>query len=544
MSGVCAFNDLMSKNSANYVSLSPLSFIKRAASVYPNRKAVVYNEIEYSWSETYKRCCKLASALKRLGVSRGDVVATMLPNVPAMYEAHFGIPMVGAVINAINIRLDAAAVAFILSHSKTKVLLVDPELAGVVSKALSLLEGRSPVVINVRDDSYTQGSEVGDLEYETLLDAETDVGGWQLPSDEWDAIALGYTSGTTGDPKGVVTHHRGAYLNAVSNVLSWSLPQEVTYLWTLPLFHCNGWCFPWTMAAIAGTNVCLRRVDAKQIVALIKRHGVTHYCGAPIVHSMIADAVQGGVDEFSHKVHGLIAGAAPPASILERMENIGFDLTHVYGLTETYGPAAVCAKHADWDNLPLEQRVLLNGRQGVAYPLQEEVAVLDPETLLPVPFDGETVGEIMFKGNIVMKGYLENEKATKEAFSGGWFHSGDLAVVHPDGYLKITDRLKDIIISGGENISSLEVESVIDSHPSVHMVAVVAMPDSKWGEVPAAFVQLRDGCAVSEAELISYCKERLASFKTPKKIIFENLQTTSTGKIQKFHLRQKLAGAA
>lgn len=544
MSGVCAFNDLMSKNSANYVSLSPLSFIKRAASVYPNRKAVVYNEIEYSWAETYKRCCKLASALKRLGVSRGDVVATMLPNVPAMYEAHFGIPMVGAVINAVNIRLDAAAVAFILSHSKAKVLLVDPEFADVVAKALSLLEGCSPVVIDVRDDSYIQGSELGGLEYERLLDAETDVEGWQLPSDEWDAIALGYTSGTTGDPKGVVTHHRGAYLNAVSNVISWNLPQEVTYLWTLPLFHCNGWCFPWTMAAIAGTNVCLRRVDAKRIVELIKRHGVSHYCGAPIVHSMIADAVQGGADEFTHKVHGLIAGAAPPASILERMENIGFDLTHVYGLTETYGPAAVCAKHSDWDNLPLEQRVLLNGRQGVAYPLQEEVAVLDPQTLLPVPFDGETVGEIMFKGNIVMKGYLANEKATKEAFAGGWFHSGDLAVVQSDGYLKITDRLKDIIISGGENISSLEVESVIDSHPSVHMVAVVAMPDSKWGEVPAAFVQLRDGCVVSESELISYCKQRLASFKTPKKIIFENLQTTSTGKVQKFNLRQKLAGAA
>lgn len=544
MSGVCAFNDLMSKNSANYVSLSPLSFIKRAASVYPNRKAVVYNETEYSWAETYTRCCKLSASLKRLGVSRGDVVSVMLPNVPAMYEAHFGIPMMGAVINAINIRLDAAAVAFILSHSKTKVLLVDPEFVDVVSQALSLLEGRLPVVINVHDESYTQGSELGDLEYERLLDAESDVNEWQIPNDEWDAIALGYTSGTTGDPKGVVTHHRGAYLNAVSNVLSWSLPREVTYLWTLPLFHCNGWCFPWTMAAIAGTNVCLRRVDANRIVELIKRHGVTHYCGAPIVHSMIADAVQGSVGEFGHKVHGLIAGAAPPASVLERMEKIGFDLTHVYGLTETYGPAAVCAKHPDWDNLPLEQRVLLNGRQGVAYPLQEEVAVLDSETLLPVPSDGETVGEIMFRGNIVMKGYLKNEKATAEAFSGGWFHSGDLAVVHPDGYLKITDRLKDIIISGGENISSLEVESVIDSHPSVHMVAVVAMPDSKWGEVPAAFVQLRDGCVVSESELIGYCKQRLAGFKTPKKIIFENLLTTSTGKIQKFHLRQKLAGAA
>ncbi|SFT94754.1 acyl-CoA synthetase [Halomonas saccharevitans] len=540
MSETCHYNDALEKNAANYVSLSPLSFIRRAAAVYPDRTALIYNETRYSWQQTYARCCRLASMLRQFGVNRGDTVAVMLPNVPAMYEAHFGVPMVGAVLNAINIRLDPEAVAFILEHSRSRLLLVDPEYVDVVEKALARLEGPAPTVINVPDPSQGVERAIGEFDYETLLADQPVWEEWQLPADEWDAIALGYTSGTTGNPKGVVTHHRGAYLNATSNVLAWNLPASVVYLWTLPMFHCNGWCFPWTLAAIGGTNVCLRRVDPEQILKLIGQHGVSHFCGAPIVHAMIADAADASQAMIEHRVSGLIAGAAPPASVFKRMEKIGIELTHVYGLTETYGPASICVKQDGWDQLPLEERVRLNGRQGVTYPLQESIAVLDSVTLDPVPADGQTVGEIMFRGNIVMKGYLRNEAATREAFAGGWFHSGDLAVMEPDGYIKIRDRLKDVIISGGENISSLEVEDIIQRHADVEQVAVVAMADAKWGEVPAAFVQLRPGSELSEGELIGFCRENISRFKVPKKVVFGPLPTSSTGKIQKFQLRQRL----
>lgn len=543
MDGLCSFNQALEKTPANHVALSPLSFLKRAASVYADNTAVIYGDKEYSWSQTNRRCRQLASVLKGYGISRGDTVSVMLPNVPAMYEAHFGVPMTGAVLNAINIRLDAEAVAFILDHSRTRLLLVDPEYAGVVEKALSMLENSAPIVINVSDPSFDKGSSIGDLEYEELLAAQSELAECTPPLDEWDAIALGYTSGTTGNPKGVVSHHRGAYLNAVSNVLSWGMASNVVYLWTLPMFHCNGWCFPWTLAAIGGTSICLRKVDPELILQLIKQHGVTHYCGAPIVHSMIAEAAAAQTSPIEHKVSGLIAGAAPPAAVLEKMEKIGIELTHVYGLTETYGPATVCVKQNDWADRTLEERVRLNGRQGVTYPLQEEVLVLDPNTMQPVPADGKTVGEIMFRGNIVMKGYLRNESATAEAFAGGWFHTGDLAVVHADGYIKISDRSKDVIISGGENISSLEVEDIIQRHPDVELVAVVPLADEKWGEVPAAFVQLRDGSTLTEQELIDFCRENMSRFKAPKKIIFERIPTTSTGKIQKFVLRQQLAAA-
>jgi fatty-acyl-CoA synthase len=542
MTELCSFNQVLEKNAANYVSLSPLSFIKRAAKVYPDRAAVIYEDKTYTWRQTYGRCRKLASVLKGFGITRGDTVSTILPNIPTMYEAHFGVPMMGAVLNTINTRLDAEAVAFIFNHSRTRLLLMDSEYADVIEKALLLVKGTKPIIINVSDPNYGQGKPIGDFEYEALLTEQPDDSRWELPADEWDAIALGYTSGTTGNPKGVVTHHRGAYLNAMSNVLSWNLASNVVYLWTLPMFHCNGWCFPWTLAAIGGTSVCLRRVDAKKIHHLVRKHHVSHYCGSPIVHSMIADAALIQPTPIEHKISGLIAGAAPPTSVLERMDRLGFELTHVYGLTETYGPATVCVKQDDWPERPMKEQIELNSRQGVSYPSQEEVIVLDPDTLMPVPFDGKTVGEIMFRGNIVMKGYLRNETATKKAFEGGWFHTGDLAVVHADGYIKITDRSKDVIISGGENISSLEVEDIIQRHPEVELAAVVAMPDEKWGEVPAAFVQLILGSEVSEETLIDFCRENMSHFKAPKKIIFGSIPITLTGKIQKFELRQLLSG--
>lgn len=541
MTELCSFNQVLGKNAANFVPLSPLSFIKRAAIVYPDRAAVIYEDKTYTWHQTYGRCCQLASVLKGFGISRGDTVSVMLPNIPAMNEAHFGVPMVGAVLNAINTRLDAEAIAFIFNHSRTKLLLMDSEYAEVIEQALLLVEGTKPIIISISDPNYGKEKSIGDFDYEALLAEQPEDSKWELPSDEWDAIALGYTSGTTGNPKGVVTHHRGAYLNAMSNVLSWNLASNVVYLWTLPMFHCNGWCFPWTLAAIGGTSVCLRRVDPDQIHHLLRKNHVTHYCGAPIVHSMIADAAEAQSTPIEHKVSALIAGAAPPTSVLERMERLGFELTHVYGLTETYGPATVCVKQDDWAELPMKERAELNGRQGVSYPSQEEVLVLDPDTLIPVPLDGKTVGEIMFRGNIVMKGYLRNETATNEAFEGGWFHTGDLAVAHPDGYIKITDRSKDVIISGGENISSLEVEDIIQRHPEVELAAVVAMSDEKWGEVPAAFVQLRLGSELSEEALIDFCRENISRFKAPKKIIFGNIPTTLTGKIQKFGLRQLLS---
>jgi len=528
----------LEKTAANYASLSPLTFLAKAAAVYPDRLALIYGERRISWAETYTRCRRLASALNRRGIGMGDTVAVMAPNVPATYEASFGVPMTGAVLNTLNIRLDAEAIAFQLKHSEARVLLTDREFSGTISRALTLL-AHPPLVIDINDPLYEGGELLGEIEYEALLtegDSEYD---WKLPSDEWDAIALNYTSGTTGNPKGVVYHHRGAYLNAVSNILSWGMPPHAVYLWTLPMFHCNGWCFPWTMAANAGTNVCLRKVDPTLIFDAIRKHHVTHMCAAPIVYNMLIDMPQAPGSDLTHRVSGFIAGSAPPVSTIEGMERLGFDITHVYGLTETYGPASVCAKHEAWATLPLEERAVLNARQGVAGPMQEAMTVLDPHTLEPVPWNGRTTGEIMFRGNITMKGYLKNPEATAEAFSGGWFHTGDLAVVDPDGYVRITDRSKDVIISGGENISSIEVEEVLFRHPAVEVVAVVAKPDEKWGEVPWAFIQLKPGASVTEAEIRSFCREHLAPYKVPKAVVFGAIPKTSTGKLQKFRLREQ-----
>ncbi len=533
----------LEKNAANFTPLSPLSLLARTAAVYPGRTAVIYGDVSLSWSTVYERCRRLASALSRHGIGEGDTVAAMLPNVPAMNEAHFGVPMTGAVLNTLNTRLDAEAIAFMLDHGEAKVLLTDREFSPTIEKALTLVN-KKPLVIDVDDPAFEGGKRLGTVDYDTFI-AGGDAGyDWQLPGDEWNAIALNYTSGTTGNPKGVVYHHRGAYLNAVSNILSWGMAPHPVYLWTLPMFHCNGWCFPWTLAAAAGTSVCLRRVEAQAIFDLIRAHKVTHYCGAPIVHNLLLNAPASMKQGIKHTVNCLVAGAAPPVAVIEGMEKMGFNLTHVYGLTETYGPAAVCAKHEAWDALDVERRAELNGRQGVAYHLQQGMTVMDPETMQAVPHDGETMGEIMFRGNITMKGYLKNEAATREAFAGGWFHSGDLGVLQPDGYVKIKDRSKDIIISGGENISSIEVEDALYRHPAVLAAAVVAKPDAKWGEVPCAFVELKAGTAPSEQEIIDHCRTRMAHFKAPRQVVFGELPKTSTGKIQKFVLRAQVRSAS
>ena len=530
----------LEKNAANYVPLTPLTFIERSAYVYPDRIAVIHGARRYTWLESYTRSRRLASALKQLGVGKSDTVAVVLNNTPEMFECHFGVPATGAVLNTINTRLEPEAVAFMLNHAEAKVLITDREFARVVAKAIELANRPDLIVIDVDDPEYSgPGERVGTLEYEALLETGSPDFAFEQPADEWHAISLNYTSGTTGNPKGVVYHHRGAYLNAMSNIVSWGMPPHSVYLWTLPMFHCNGWCFAWTMAANAGTNVCLRRVDARLIFEAIREHGVTHYCGAPIVHSLLANAPESWREGIDHKVYGLVAAAPPPAAVIEGMAKIGIDLTHVYGLTETYGPAAVCAKHDEWNSLPLAEQVALNGRQGVRYHAQEGITVLDPQTMEPVPWDNQTMGEIMFRGNLVMKGYLKNPDATEESFRGGWYHTGDLAVMQADGYVKIKDRSKDVIISGGENISSIEVEDALYKHPAVMAAAVVALPDPKWGEVPAAFVELRDGVTVTEAELITHCREHLAGFKSPKKVIFGPLPKTSTGKIQKFVLREQ-----
>jgi fatty-acyl-CoA synthase len=533
----------LDKTPANFVPLSPLSFLERTANVYPELTSVVYEGRHYTWKETRARCRRFASWLTRNGIGRGDTVAAMLPNVPAMVEVHFAVPMAGAVLNALNIRLDAAAIAFQLDHGGAKIILVDPEFAGVVADALKLMHGPRPQVIDVDDRMYPGSHRIGELEYEYAV-ASGDPGFvGHRPADEWDAIALGYTSGTTGNPKGVVTHHRGAYLNAVSNILAGQLGAHPVYLWTLPMFHCNGWCFPWTLAAAAGVNVCLRKVDPAKIFDLIPRHGVTHMAGAPIVYNTLINAPDAPKGAAAKPVIGLIAGAAPPMAVLAGAETIGIKLTHVYGLTEVYGPASVCAEQPGWDDLPVAERATLKRRQGVPYPLQEAVTVLDPETMREVPRDGETIGEVMFRGNIVMKGYLKNEKATKEALAGGWFHTGDLGVLDEFGYVIIKDRSKDIIISGGENVSSVEVEDVLYKHPAILFAAVVAKPDPKWGEVPCAFVELKDGVSATEAEIIAYCREHLPGFKTPKTIVFSAIPKTSTGKIQKFMLRDQVKSA-
>ncbi len=538
------YNQQLPRNSANHAALSPLSFLARSAQVYPERLSVVHGAARYTWAQTYQRCRQLASALAQRGVGAGDTVAAMLPNTPPMFEAHFGVPMLGAVLNTLNTRLDPAAIAFMLDHGEARVLITDREFSATIRAALVLMTGPQPLVVDV-DDPLAEGGElIGALEYEAFLAQGDPHFAWALPGDEWDAIALNYTSGTTGNPKGVVTHHRGAYLNAVSNVVTWSMPQHPVYLWTLPMFHCNGWCFPWTLALQAGVSVCLRRVDPALIFPLIREHRVSHLCGAPIVYGLLINAPESLRQGISHPVAGLIAGAAPPAAIIEGCERIGIDITHVYGLTEVYGPAAVCAKQGDWAGLPIGERATLNARQGVAYPMQEAIAVLDPDTLAPVPADGQTMGEIFFRGNLVMKGYLKNPQATADAFAGGWFHTGDLAVRHPDGYIKIRDRSKDVIISGGENISSIEVEDVLYRHPAVLVAAVVAKPDAKWGEVPCAFVEVRDTASVTAADILTHCRAHLARFKVPKQVVFGPLPKTSTGKIQKFVLREQMRSAS
>jgi fatty-acyl-CoA synthase len=538
------------RNEANFAPMSPLSFIERTAEVYPDRLAIVHGALRQTWAQTYARTRQLASALQKAGIGKNDTVAVMLPNTPPMVEAHFGVPMAGAVLNALNTRLDPEAIAFMLDHGEAKAVIVDPEFAGTMAKALKLRQATTPLlVIDVQDALFTgtdpsAGQPIGSTTYEAFLAGGDPALAWQLPGDEWDAIALNYTSGTTGNPKGVVYHHRGAATNAVSNVLEWDMPKHAVYLWTLPMFHCNGWCFPWTIAARAGVNVCLRRVEAQTIFDLMREHGVTHYCGAPIVQGLLVNAPAAMKVGLPAGIKAMVAGAAPPASMIEGMEQMGFDLTHVYGLTEVYGPATVCAKHNAWNDLDIGERARLNARQGVRYHLQRDVRVLNPETMQPVPQDGETMGEIMFKGNIAMKGYLKNPKATAEAFAGGWFHSGDLAVQYADGYFKIKDRSKDIIISGGENISSIEVEDVLYRHPDVLAAAVVARPDPKWGETPCAFVELKFGVHTTPEDIVRHCKQHLAGFKVPRYVVFGDLPKTSTGKIQKFELRKRAGSAS
>ncbi|MDD5325935.1 MAG: acyl-CoA synthetase [Polaromonas sp.] len=539
------FDQDLAPNEANYAPLSPLSFIERSAEVYPDRLAVVHGSLRRNWAEVFTRCRQLASALERHGIGKGDTVAVMLPNTPPMVEAHFGIPVLGAVLNALNTRQDAETIAFMLDHGEARVVIVDPEFAAIMQKALSLRKATTPLlVIDVEDALYTGPVErIGSITYDEFLATGDANFAWQLPADEWDAIALNYTSGTTGNPKGVVYHHRGAALNALSNILEWDMPKHAVYLWTLPMFHCNGWCFPWTVAARAGVNVCLRRVDPQNIFDAIRQHGVTHYCAAPIVHGLLVNAPASMKHGLPRGVKAMVAGAAPPASMIEGMEALGFELTHVYGLTEVYGPATVCAVQDGWQALDIGERARLNARQGVRYHLERDARVLDSKTMQPVPKDGETMGEIMFKGNIAMKGYLKNPKATQEAFLGGWFHSGDLAVMYPDGYMKIKDRSKDVIISGGENISSIEVEDVLYRHPDVLAAAVVAKPDARWGETPCAFVELKAGATTTAEDIVAHCKKHLAGFKVPRAVVFGELPKTSTGKIQKFELR-KLAGSA
>ncbi|MGE5450489.1 MAG: acyl-CoA synthetase [Acidobacteriota bacterium] len=535
------FDQHLPRRDANFAALSPLTFIQRTAQVYPDRLAIVHGPLRQTWGQTYRRCVQLASALQSHGIGKNDTVAVLLPNTPPMVEAHFGVPMAGAVLNALNTRLDPEAIAFMLDHGEAKAVIVDPELAGTMGKALALRTSTTPLlVIEVQDALYGPATRsLGGLDYDALVASGDPAFAWQPPADEWDAIALNYTSGTTGNPKGVVYHHRGAAINAISNVLEWDMPKHAVYLWTLPMFHCNGWCFPWTVAMRAGVNVCLRRVDAQAILDAMREHGVTHYCGAPIVHAMLVNAPDAMKQGLPPGVKAMVAGAAPPASMIEGMEKLGFDLTHVYGLTEVYGPATVCAKQDAWDGMDIGERARLNARQGVRYHLQQEVCVMDPDTMQPVPHDGQTMGEIMFKGNIAMKGYLKNPRATEDAFAGGWFHSGDLAVQDPDGYIKIKDRSKDIIISGGENISSIEVEDVLYRHPDVVTAAVVAKPDPKWGETPCAFVELKLGSRATPEDIVAHCKQHLAGFKVPRTVIFCEVPKTSTGKIQKFELRKK-----
>ncbi|HLY53398.1 MAG TPA: acyl-CoA synthetase [Steroidobacteraceae bacterium] len=542
------YDEGLERNAANYVPLSPVSFLERSAEVFGDLPAVVHGARRYTWSETRERSARLAAALKSLGIRRGATVSVMLANTPEMIEAHYAVPALNAVLNTLNTRLDAALLAWQMQHCETEVLIGDREFGGVLGEALRLLReqhGRTPQLIEVDDSEYSGGgAALGGEEYEALLARHAPLAALAGAQDEWDAIAVSYTSGTTGNPKGVVTHHRGAYLNAVGNAIDWSMPRFPRYLWTLPMFHCNGWCFPWTVALLAGTHVCLRRIETGAILDAMRRHGVDHYCGAPIVHNMLINADPAAREGIRQRVRGMVAAAAPPAALIDGMARIGFDITHVYGLTETYGPAAVAAKRAHWEKESLAEQTRLNGRQGVRYSLEEGMSVRDPQTLEPVPANGEALGEIMFRGNIVMKGYLKNPAATRAAFAGGWFHTGDLAVLEPDHYVKIRDRSKDVIISGGENISSLEVEDALYRHPAVMACAVVARPDPKWGESPLAYVELKSGAAVTAEELIAHCRGLLASYKLPREVRFEEIPKTATGKIQKYLLRERARSAS
>ncbi len=527
----------LDRTPANYQPLSPLSFLARSADVYPDHIAIVHGELNRNYADFYSRSRRLASALAKRGIKRGDTVAVMAPNLPEVLEAHFGVPMCGAVLNALNVRLDAATVAFILDHGEAKVLITDREFSAVVAEALTKV-AHKPLVIDIDDPTYQGGKLLGEMDYEAFLATGDADYAWSLPEDEWQAISLNYTSGTTGNPKGVVYHHRGAYLNAIGNTMEFSMGQKPVYLWTLPMFHCNGWCFPWSVTAMGGTNICLRRVDPTAIYKAMTRHGVTHFNGAPVVLNMLINAPEEVKKGLKPGIHVGVAGAAPPAAIIAGMEKLGFQVTHLYGLTESYGPAVVCAWHDQWDALPLEERARLKARQGVRYQVLEGLSVRDPETMEPVPADGKTMGEIMMRGNIVMKGYLKNPKATREALAGGWFHSGDLAVMHPDHYAEIKDRSKDIIISGGENISTIEVESVLYRHPAILEAAVVAKPDEKWGETPCAVVNLKPGMQATAEEIIAFCRQNMAGYKCPRSVVFSELPKTSTGKIQKFALRE------
>ncbi len=528
----------LDKTDANYQPLTPLSFLDRAASVFPDRTAIIHGSQSFTYRDFHRRCKRLASALSRRGIGRGDTVAILAPNVPPMLDCHYGVPMTGAVLNTLNIRLDAAGIAFILDHGEAKVLLVDPEFSALARQALDLCTVR-PLVVDLVDPLYEGGMSIGDIDYEALLAEGSEDFERAWPDDEWRAISLNYTSGTTGNPKGVVYHHRGAYLLALGNVVTTAMGQHPVYLWTLPMFHCNGWCFTWSLSVVAGTHVCLRKVEAEAIFEACAKHGVTHMCGAPIVMGLIINAPDALKEKITRRVNFFTAAAPPPAAVIAAMENAGFDVTHLYGLTETYGPAVVNAWHEEWDSLPEGERADLKARQGVRYEVLEGLTVRDPDSMEEVPNDGETIGEVMFRGNVVMKGYLKNPDATREAFAGGWFHSGDLGVRHPDGYVQLKDRSKDIIISGGENISSIEVEDTLYRHPAVLEAAVVARPDPKWGETPCAFVHLKDGYEnVTEQDIIDFCRANLAHYKCPRHVVFGELPKTSTGKVQKYKLRK------
>lgn len=538
MDDVSIYDIDLEQTPANHTPLSPLSFIRRTAAVYPDLTSVIHGKRRYTWSETYRRCRQLGSALAKRGVKAGDTVAVMASNTPEMYECAFGPGMIGAVVNTLNVRLDADIIAFSLNHAEANVLITDTEFSATMKAAITK-SGREILIIDINDSEYTgDGELLGEMDYEAFIATGDPEMEWDLPDNEWRAISLNYTSGTTGDPKGVVYHHRGAYLNAVCNVLGWNMTHHPVYLWTLPMFHCNGWCFPWTIAAMAGTNVCLRSVNAASIFAAIGDHKVSHFCGAPIVLNFVINATDEERRAFDHNVDIMTAAAPPPASTLAKIQEQGFNVTHAYGLTETYGPAVMCAWKPEWNNEPIEKQAYLKSRQGVNYHMLEELTVMDPETMQRVPADGETMGEVMFKGNIVMKGYLKNAKTTSESLSGGWFHSGDLGVIQPDGYIQLKDRSKDIIISGGENISSIEVESALYMHPDISAAAVVAKPDDKWGETPCAFLEMKPGKTSTAEEVIAFCRDNLAHFKCPRTVVFTELPKTSTGKIQKFKLRE------